>query len=173
MSEIIFASSNPQEAYKISRMLHEGKIRKIAPRIYTINFDESPSEIIKRNILEILGNLYPDSILSHRSAFEFKPTSTNQIFVTHSYTRKIKLPGVTINFLEGKGPVEGDNKFVGNLYVSSEARRYLENLQITKKSGPNSKTLGIPQIEEKLDDILRIKGEDGLNKLRDEAKIII
>jgi fido (protein-threonine AMPylation protein) len=170
MSEIIFASSNPQEGYRISKMLQEKKLRKIAPRIYSTNLEEEPSEIIKRNILEILGNLYPDSVLSHRSAFEFKPTSTNQIFVTYSYTRKIKLPEVTINFLEGKGPVEGDNKFIGNLYVSSEARRYLENLQITKKSGPNSKTLGIPQIEEKLDDILRIKGEDGLNKLRDDAR---
>ena len=153
-------------------MLQEKKLRKIAPRIYSTNFEENPSEIIRRNILEILGNLYPDAVLSHRSAFEFKPTSTNQIFVTYSYTRKINLPGVTINFLEGEGPVEGDNKFVDNLYVSSEPRRYLENLQITKKSGPDSKTLGIPQIEEKLDDILRIKGEDGLNKLRDEARKI-
>lgn len=172
MSEIIFASSDPQEWYKISKMFQENKLRKIAPRIYSTNLEEKPSEIIKRNILGILGNLYPDAVLSHRSAFEFKPTSTNQIFVTYSYTRKINLPGVTINFLEGKGPVEGDNKFVDNLYVSSEPRRYLENLQITKKSGPNSKTLGIPQIEEKLDDILRIKGEDGLNKLRDEARKI-
>ncbi len=170
MSELIFASTNRQENYKISKMLQENKLRKIAPRIYSTNLEEKPSEIIKRNILEILGNLYPDSVLSHRSAFEFKPTSTSQIFVTYTYTRKIKLPGVTINFLEGKGPVEGDNKFIGSLYVSSEARRYLENLQITKKSGPNSKTLGIPQIEEKLDDILRIKGEDGLNKLRDDAR---
>jgi Fic/DOC family len=170
MSELIFGSADRQENYKISKMLKEKKLRKIAPRIYSINLEENPAEIIRRNILKILGNLYSDSILSHRSAFEFKPTSTNQIFVTYSYTRKIKLPGVTINFLEGKGPIEGDQRFVDNLYVSSEARRYLENLQITKKTGPNSKTLGVPQIEEKLDDILRIKGEDSLNKLRDEAR---
>lgn len=172
MSELLFGSADRKEAYKISKLLQEKKIRKISPRIYTTNFNEDPSDIIKRNILEILGSLYPQSVLSHRSAFEFRPTSTNQIFATYSYTRKIKLPGVTINFLEGKEPVEGDNKFIGDLYVSSEARRYLENLQITKKTGPNSKTLGIPQIEEKLDDILRIKGEDGLNKLRDDARKI-
>ncbi|MCJ7552259.1 MAG: hypothetical protein MUO34_00115, partial [Ignavibacteriaceae bacterium] len=92
MSEIIFASSNPQEAYKISKMLQEKKIRKIAPRIYSTNFEEAPSAIVKRNILEILGNLYPEAVLSHRSAFEFKPTVTNQIFVTYTYTKKIKLP---------------------------------------------------------------------------------
>jgi hypothetical protein len=170
MSEIIFASSNPQEGYKISKMLQEKKIRKIAPRIYSTNFEESPSVIVKRNILEILGNLYPEAVLSHRSAFEFKPTATNQLFVTYTYTKKIKLPGITINFLKGKGPVEGDNKMIGELYVASEPRRFLENLQITKKAGPDSKTLSVPQIEEKLDDILRIKGEEGLNLLRDKAR---
>jgi fido (protein-threonine AMPylation protein) len=170
MSEIIFASSNSQESYKISKMLQQKKIRKIAPRIYTNNFEEKPSDIIRRNILEILGNLYPKALLSHRSAFEFKPTSTNQIFVTYSYTRKIKLPGVTINFLEGKEPVEGDNKMIGELYVSSRERAFLENLQITKKIGPDSKSLSLPQMEEKLDDILRINGEEGLNNLRDKAR---
>ncbi|RPI61457.1 MAG: Fic family protein [Ignavibacteriales bacterium] len=170
MSEIIFASSDPQGSYKISKMLQEKKIRKIAPRIYSTNFEESPSAIIKRNILEILGNLYPDAVLSHRSAFEFKPTATNKLFVTYTYTKKIKLPGITINFLEGKGPVDGDNKMIGALYVASEPRRFLENLQITKKTGPDSKILSIPHIEEKLDDILRIKGEEGLNSLRDKAR---
>jgi fido (protein-threonine AMPylation protein) len=172
MSELIFASANRQENYKISKMIQEKKIIKIAPRIYTTNLEEEPSEIVRRNILEILGSLYPGSVLSHRSAFEFKPTSTNQIFVTYSYTKKINLPGVTINFLEGKGPVEGDNKLFGALYASSKERAFLENLQITKKAGPDSKSLSIPQIEEKLDDILRINGEDGLNRIRDRARVL-
>lgn len=143
MSELFFASKNPKEAYLISKMLKEKKIRKIAPRIYTTNFAELPSDIIKRDILEIIGNLYPGAVLSHRSAFEFKPTSTNNIFITYDYTKKIKLPGVTINFLEGKGAIEGDNKIFGNLYASSKERAFLENLQITKKAGSDSKTLGI------------------------------
>jgi len=114
--------------------------------------------------------LYPGAVLSHRSAFEFRPTDTNKIFITYNYTKKIKLPGVTINFLEGKGAVEGDNKIFGDLYASSIERAFLENLQMTKKVGPDSKTLGIPQIEEKLDDVLRINGEDGLNRIRDKAR---
>jgi fido (protein-threonine AMPylation protein) len=170
MSELIFASSNPQEAYKTSKLLKEKKIRKIAPRIYTNNLDENPSDIVRRNILEILGELYSGAVLSHRSAFEFKPTSTHQIFVTYSYTKKIRLPGVTINFLKGKGPIEGDNEFAPGLFVSSKERAFLENCQISRKSGPDSKTLSLPQIEEKLDDILLVHGENGLNDLRDKAK---
>ena len=170
MSELIFTSGDRKERYKISKLLKEKKIRKLAPRIYSTNLEENPSEIVKRNILEILSNLYSGAVLSHRSAFEFKPTSTNQIFVTHSYTKKIKLPGVIINFLKGNGPVKGDNKLFGELYTSSKERAFLENLQITKKIGPDSKSLSISQIEEKLDDILRIHGESGLNSLRDKAK---
>lgn len=170
MSDLIFGSSNPQEAYKISKMLKEKRIRKIFPRIYSTNLEDKPSEIVRTNILQILGALYPGAVLSHRSAFEFKPTSTNQIFVTHSYTKKIRMPGVTIHFLEGKGPVKGDNKIFGELYASSKERALLENLQITKKIGPDSKSLSIPQIEEKLDDILSINGENGLNHIRDKAK---
>lgn len=170
MGELIFASADRKENYKISKMINYKKLRKIAPRIYTTNFQEEPSEILKRNILEILGNLYHGAVLSHRSAFEFKPTSTNQIFVTYSYTKKIKLPGITINFLEGKEHVDGDNKLFGDLYVSSKERAFLENFQITKKTGPDSKTLSTPQLEEKLDDILRINGEVGLNRIRDKAK---
>ena len=172
MSELLFASSDSREAYRISRMLREKKIRKIAPRIYTTNFEETPGEIVRTNILEILGHLYPGAVLSHRSAFEFKPTSTNQIFVTHSYTRKIKLPGITINFLKGKGPVDGDNQMFGELFVSSKERAFLENLQVARKAGPNSKCLSLPEIEEKLDDIARVHGEEGLNRLRDSARKI-
>lgn len=170
MSELVFASSDSHKAYTISFMVKQKKIRKIAPRIYSTNLDEQPEEIIRRNILEILGSLYPGAVLSHRSAFEFKPTSTSQIFVTHSYRKKIGLPGITINFLKGKGPIQGDNKMFGELYVSSKERAFLENLQITKKVGPDSKSLSLPEIEEKLDDIASVHGEEGLNQLRDSAR---
>jgi fido (protein-threonine AMPylation protein) len=170
MSELLFGSSDRKENYKISKMHNKKLIRKISPRIYTTNMEEEPSIIIKRNILEILGNLYPGALLSHRSAFEYKPTSTNQIFATYTYTKKINLPGVTINFLEGKAPIKGDNKIFGELYASSKERAFLENMQITKKTGPDSKTLGIPRIEENLDEILVTNGEDGLNSIRDKAK---
>ena len=52
MSELIFSSADRRENYKISKMLKEKKLRKIAPRIYSINLEERPAEIIRRNILE-------------------------------------------------------------------------------------------------------------------------
>lgn len=172
MQEIIFSSSNKSLSKQISKLEKNGEIKKIAPRIYTSNFTDDPEEIIKRNIFTIIGTQYPNSLLSHRSALEFKPTVAGHIFVTYKYTKKIKLPGVTIRFMEGNGPIDGDNPFSGELFVSQQERALLENLQVSRRPGPQSKTLTLPEIEAKLEQIIRIKGEDGLNLIRDNAREI-
>ncbi|MBU3714120.1 MAG: cell filamentation protein Fic [Ferruginibacter sp.] len=172
LQEVLFSSQDPKISSQLSKLIKNGLIRKIAPRIYSSNFTEPIEAIIRRNIFQILGNLYPGTILSHRSAFEFQPTKTGQLFLTTSYTKKVKLPGITLQFLEGVSPIEGDNKFAGELYVSQKARAFLENLQLSKKIGSESKCLSLPEIEEKLEQIIRVNGEDEINKLRDHASII-
>ena len=172
LQEVIFGSSDSNISKKISKLEKEGKIRKIAPRLYTGNLEENPETIVRRNIFTILGRLFPGAVLSHRSALEFQPTSTNQIFLTHSYTKKNKLPGITIRFLAGKGAIDGDNILSGKVYASQRERAFLENLQTSRKSGPDSKTLPYPELEEKLEQIVRTNGEEELNKLRDRARDI-
>ena len=172
LQEIIYSSSDKKVRKQIALLESTGKIKKIAPRIFTSNFGDSDEVIIKRNIFSILGNLYPGSLLSHRSAIEFKPTTTGQIFVTYTYTKKIELPGISIRFMEGIGAIEGDNSFSGELFVSQQERAFLENLQSSRKTGPESKTISISELENKLEKIAQVKGEEGLNQIRDNAKVI-
>jgi len=172
LQEVVFSSSNPKYSKQISKLEKAGKLRKIASRIYTPNFTESPETIIRRNLFTILGKLYPGSMLSHRSALEFQLTSAGHIFLTYTYTKKIKLPGITLRFVEGHGPIEGDNPFSGELYASQMERALLENLQVSRQPGPESKTLTLPEIEERLEKVIRVKGEAGLNEIRDKARDI-
>ncbi|MEI6879924.1 MAG: Fic family protein [Bacteroidota bacterium] len=172
LQEVIFSSQEPKISIQISKLMKNGVIRKIAPRVYSSNLDEPIEGIIRRNLFQILGNIYPGVILSHRSAFEFQPTKTGELFITTSYTKKVSLPGITLQFLEGNLPIEGDNKFSGELYVSQKARAFLENLQPSKKTGSASKCLSLPEIEERLEQIIRVNGEDEINKLRDQARAI-
>ena len=172
LQEIIYASSDKKVRKQITTLVSAGKIKKIAPRIYTSNLVDTDEIIIKRNIFSILGNLYPGALLSHRSAIEFKPTSTGQIFVTYTYTKKIELPGISIHFMEGVGAIEGDNLFSGELFVSQQERAFLENLQSSRKTGAESKTIPIAELENKLEKIVLVNGEEGLNKMRDKAKAI-
>ncbi len=172
LKEVIFSSSDSKTSKQISKLEKEGKIRKISPRVYTSNFNEPDETIFRRNLFSILGNLYPGAVLSHRSAFEFEPTQAGFIFLTYKYTKKVSLPGITVSFIEGPGSIPGDNQISDGLYVSQKPRAFLENLQLTRNSGATSKCLTLPEIEEKLEQVIRVNGEPEINSLRDAAKKI-
>lgn len=172
LQEVVFSSSNSAMSKQISKLEKAGKLRKIAARIYSPNFTDNPETILRRNLFAILGKLYPGSMLSHRSALEFKPTSAGHIFLTYTYTKKISLPGITLRFMQGQGPIEGDNLLSGELYASQLERALLENMQVSRQPGPQSKTIMLPQLEERLEQVIRVKGDAGLNELRDKARSI-
>ena len=127
--EIVMATSDKAETAKKTALMRSGQLRKIAPKIYTTNMDDEPSEIVRRHIFYILGKLYPNAVISHRSAFEFKPTDEGDIYLTYSYTKNIYLPGVTVHLIEGPEGTANDMPFIENLYVSGNERRIMENLQ--------------------------------------------
>lgn len=170
LQEVVFSSSDPKVSGQISKLVQDGKLRKISGRIYTSNFSDNPENIVKRNLFEIMGKLYPGALLSHRSALEFRPTSLGYLFVTYTYTKRIELPGITLRFMTGKGPIEGDNPLSGDLYASQLERALLENLQTSRQPGAKSKTLSLPELENRLEEVVRVKGEKGLNELRDRAR---
>jgi len=172
LQEIIYGSSNKATSRQIAKLLGEGKIRKLAPRVYTPNLTDSPDIIIKKNLFNIIGHLFPGILLSHRSALEFKPTAGGNLFLTYSHHRQVELPGVTLSILKGRDPIVGDNPLNKGLYISQPARAFLENFEPSRKPGSDSKTLTIPEIEERLEQIVRVKGEDGLNELRDTARVL-
>ena len=172
LQEIIFASSDTSVSKQISKLEKAGKLRKIAARIYTPNFSDSPETVIRRNLFAILGKLYPDAVLSHRSALEFQPTSSGHIFLTYSYSKKIPLPGITLRFMQGHGAIQGDNPLSGELYASQLERALLENLQPSRKSGPESKTCALSEVENRLEQVARTRSENGLNEIRDRARKI-
>jgi len=49
------ASSDKTTNNFITKMKKEGRLIKIAPKIYTTNLNDSPENIIRRNLFFILG----------------------------------------------------------------------------------------------------------------------
>jgi hypothetical protein len=172
IDEILFGTIEKKGSAYISKLLKLGAIRKIAPRLYSSNFEEAPSIIIKRNWYKILANQYPDAILSHRSALEFRPTNNGDIYLTYTYNKNISLPGLTIHFQKGVGKISGDNAFFDQLFVSQEPRAFLENLQLARTTNGQSKVIDQMEIEDRLEKMIQIKGDQYINKLRDQAKVI-
>lgn len=170
--EIIFSSSDSVISRAISKAEKDGKIRKIAPRIFTTNLRDSIEYIVKRNFFEILKWRFPNAVISHRSASELKPTETGNFFITSTSARKITdLKGITLNIMDGKQALDSDVN-LGGLYISSEWRWVLENMQASKKKAGESKTFPIEFIEDKLEKIILREGEDGMNQFRDRTREI-
>src|SRR5690606_14656612 len=94
------------------------------------------------------------------------------LYLTRNFKGVVELPGLILHFLKGPDALEDDGLFFGNLKASGLARAYLENLQRSKGAGEETKTLSRPQLEEKIEAYLRVKGEGALNLVRDQAETI-
>lgn len=169
LPEIIFASNDPVHSKSIQRELRARRLKKLCPKVYTSDLITPPETLVSRNLYPILAKLYPGALLSHRSALEGRPVAQT-VFLTYRYTKKVNLPGVVVRLLQGPGPTKLDLPFVGGLYICCEARALLENLQPSRQRTTIPKTLARKVLEERLASILDVRGEAGLNKLRDDAR---
>lgn len=168
--EIIFSSSEPGISRKISAAEKAGKLKKLAPRIFTSNLLDSVENIIKRNLIDILAWRFPNAVISHRSAQELRPTEDGDFFLTYNFRKKISdLPGITLNINEGPKAIEGDILLNG-IYIASEYRWMLECMQISKRKGEQSKVLPLSFIENRLEKMILIQGEEKLNVFRDKLR---
>ncbi len=168
--EIIFGSSDPNVSRELTKKVRDGELRKIAPRIYTTNLVDKVENIVRRNLMDILVYRYPDALISHRSAKEMRPTAAGHFFLTNSTTRQVTdLPGITLNFVKGPKATPRDIPFMG-MHISGEYRYMLENMQVSRKSGDESRVLPAEVIENKLEQLLLTGGEERLNQYRDELR---
>jgi hypothetical protein len=168
--EIIFSSSDPNISRKISQSVKAGKLKKIAPRVYTTNMIDSEENIVKRNLIDILAWRYPNAVISHRSAHELRPTENGDFFISYNFRKKITdLPGITLNINDGPEAIGGDILLNG-IFIASEYRWMLECMQISKRQGEHSKVLPVSFIESRLEKMILIQGEERLNEFRDKLR---
>lgn len=174
LPEILFGvGREARSAQMLSRLVRQGKARKLGPKVYTTHLTASPAAIIHRHLCEIAGHLYPQAVLSHRSALEATPTDDGSLYLTYKYSRNVAFPGHTLRLLKGPGPLPGDRPFVGGLHIASAARAFLENLAPARSRQGITKVLSREMLETRLDRICRIHGEGALNALRDQARGLV
>lgn len=157
----------------VNRALRKGVLRKIGPRLYTKNLDDAPERIVRRNLWHLVSSYVPGALVADRTALENGPASDGSIFVIADRTRDVTLPGIVIRPRKGHARLEDDRPFIGDLYLSSVPRAYLENMVASRARGAAmAHTLSRKEIEARLDDVLRRGGPIALNALRDDARRI-
>jgi hypothetical protein len=173
LPEIVFTAGNATQTKRVQRLADDGVLRKIYSGVYTSNLESPLEYIIQRNWQIIAGHLLPDGVVSYSSARAGSPVG-GRLYITRGKTpRTIVLPGLVIRVIPGHGPVtEGDaiDGRLKGLYLASEPRWLLENLEAAK--GVAERVISREEVETYLDQVLVLRGEYGLNKLRDTCRTL-
>lgn len=169
LPEVFISEANI--SYKITRLVQQGKVRNITGKLYTSNMTDEIDIIINRRLWEIVGLLFPNSIIADRTAFELKPNKHKEIFIISDKSRSIAIGSYTIYPRKGADIQKSDTPFMDNLYLPSTARRFLENMRTARREKSiEPRYLSQKEVEEKLDAYIRTNGEVAINKLRDEMR---
>jgi hypothetical protein len=167
--EVFFTGTAISNAVRYA--VRSGKARKLGPRLYTRNVDDSPESIARRNWVAIAAGYFPGGVIVGRTAIEFAPASDGSVFVSAARTRDLVLPGLRLRSQQGAGPLDGDSPWLGqDVYMSSRQRAFLENLRPSRsRAGAASRTLRRAELEEALEEYGRLD-PSSLNRLRDDAR---
>jgi hypothetical protein len=73
--------STPQLASRVSRDLKEGRIRKLAPTVYTTNVTEAPESLVRRQLWQVASLVFSGAVITDRTAFEAGPSKDGSVFL--------------------------------------------------------------------------------------------
>ena len=175
--EVLFVSSGDKvQAQQLFRLHKADKIRKLYAGVYTSNLRAEASDVVMRNWSDILGYLAPGCVLAFRSALEHMPHD-GQLFISRTAgARSFTLPGLLVAALVNpkRAPLLEAEKSGAKdipykaIFTASIARGFLENFTLDKRLA--GRQLSPDEITRQLDRVLVLRGERGLNQLREDAR---
>ncbi len=173
---LVTAGDDKTEARRLQRLAKKGRLRRIYAGVYTDDLAQPLETVVRRELLTLCALITPAGILSHRSALEGRrPTVAGNVFLTGLQRRNIKLTGVTLRLVRGVGPLDSDIRvptLFGDVYIASQARALLENLDESRGDAAERRTVGAEGVEAWLDRFISRDIGDGVNKLRDAARAV-
>ena len=168
---ILYAELSPAEIRATQRRVREGSLSRIVPGIVTNLPKEVWPALIARERIRVLAAEFPQAVMGPRSAFLGASPRDGVIYLTYSYTKRVELPGLTVQLVAGRGPAQGDTPMMGRaLYFPSTPRIFLENLAVSR--GKVNKSVGQEAIEQRLIETCEARGEEALTALRDQARAL-
>lgn len=156
------------------KLSKKGKLTKLAMGVYTsITEQEKLEKALNLNWALIAKHLFPNAVLSYRSALEFKPSPQDYIFLS-SVKEKVTKIG-HINFKEIRVKLvesQTDTKGMMGARTACKERVFLELCRSSRITPGDDRYLDKETIDKKLEDILNFSGEETLNRFRDNAREI-
>lgn len=166
--EIVFGGGSASS--RVSRAAAKGELTRIGPALYTSRTGDAPVHVVARYLWPIVAHYAPGAVVSHRTAFDGRPGADGTVFMTGPVQKRLDIPGLQLRVAQGPASLPGDQPFLAGLSIASEPRLLLENLTIARQRTTVRRTVPREAVEERLETILRSRGESALNAIRDRAR---
>jgi hypothetical protein len=146
----------------ISRAAAGGELHQLARGLYTPEADMAA--VVRAEWTSILAREFPGAVIVDASARALRPVG-ERLLIDHQRRATLALPGLVIEPRAGPGPVDGDGRGPGGMYLSSVERGLLDNLAV-----PNARLMSEVDVARWVEDLLTARGPAHVNAVRDRAR---
>jgi len=169
VSSIVFASDLPPAT--ISDRVRRGGLVRLGTGVYTSDVETLPERVVTREWHAIVGRLYPDSVITDRSAVTGGVVD-GVLYLCHAgRARETRLPGLLVRARSGLGPIEGDAPLPGGVYQASKPRALIENTAPSRaRAGRARRTLTDDEMADWIDRLAMVEGDETLQRYRTVAE---
>jgi hypothetical protein len=156
------------------KLSKEGKLIKLAMGVYTsIAEQEKLERALNLNWALIVKHLFPNAVLSYRTALEFRPSPQGYIFLSSAKEKVTKIGHISFKEIRVKLALsQTDTTGMMGAKTACKERAFLELCRSSRITPEDDRYLGKEVIDKKLEDILTLSGEETLNIFRDNARKI-
>ena len=166
---IVFASDVP--AATLSDRVRRGELARLATGVYTSDVTSDPVEVTAREWHTIVGGLFPDAVITDRSAVTGGPVDGVLYLARDGRARDTGLPGLRVTARPGAGPLEGDIPLPGGLYQASRGRALIENTRPSRSRDDRMRrTLDVAELGDWIDRLCQVDGPERLTRYREQAE---
>jgi hypothetical protein len=169
MAQLYFSEAGD---IKLSRQALKGGLFRIRNGIYADTADPAEqNKLMNENWMDVASYLFPNALLVDRSALELKPANGRiYLLVKGLSKRRIVTVGPLHFDVSGGNVLSGIEQISPHLKRSNQVRSCLENLAPSRQRNEIKRTLGAKHLETELIKLLHLRGEPGINALREAAR---
>ncbi|WP_411839789.1 Fic family protein [Paracoccus sp. ME4] len=177
MGRLIFDHDRTEASSRqLRRRAGRGELVRLHAGVFLEPSLEAPNLTVRRNWAQIVSYLYPDAVITDRTAVEAGPTRNGDedgpgyVFISRPGSRStLELPGLVISARKGAGhEATSDMPYLGT-WMAGQVRQFLDNIRPSRSRKEPARTIGPAGVERMLDRICRTYGEKRLEEIRREA----
>ncbi len=157
----------------LQRRFRRGELTRVRNGVYVDSHDTAEiAEIIRKEWVAIANFLFTNPVAVYRTAFELGPAN-NRVYLMVAMGKRRSVTVGPLQLSIEAGDVEhGVEHFSLSMRRSNVPRQLLENLTSGRTKKVFKKKLGREWVESQLLNEVTVRGETGVNRLRDEAAVL-